>query len=459
MLSDPFPNCFDQQVLKILLIQEVTLNNRPIFHYIVQEEPIRTQEHVHHLETVILDTLGEFLTHRNRERSRLIDAFYKLGLGFQSQDGKQCIRLGCFISVLLNKAETNITAVVAQTIEKSVSEEVTAFTQRCVVDLELQVNGRISSTNKLVSQRPRQLIVDSHIHVTVRHTGKVVDLVLFFLKLALALQNIAVNLFVVLYDPVNALIFVVLLLQIVVEALFQVSECTGESGLFRFDLIQAKLQSRNQSSFLLVGKCQFALFKELFKIAEVFAEVNEVLTGVIERKEIGGNLVDLFNRTDKGKQVLLGDFVLVVDRQVFEFGKSIIAGCVSQFVVVLCISLNDLPLELVIGSYILKENRNIVESSEKHFAGGNTQNIGGQALFDGINIEDDLAVLIVPKAINRREELANGIREEVTILGILGVVDFQQGMYIAICGIYLLIQMPQNCSITPHIVASFHDAA
>ena len=191
----------------------------------------------------------------------------------------------------------------------------------------------------------------------------------------------------------------------------------------------------------------------------MFAEVNEVLAGVIERKEIGGNLVDLFNRTDKGKQVFLGNFVLVVDRQVFEFGKSIIAGCVSQFVVVLCISLNDLPLELIISSYILKENRNIVESSEKHFAGGNTQNIGGQALFDGINIEDDLAVLIVPKAINCREELADGVREEVAVLGILGIVDFQQGMYIAICGIYLLIQMPQNCSITPHIVASFHDAA
>ena len=50
---------------------------------------------------------------------------------------------------------------------------------------------------------PRQLIVDGHIHVAVRHTGKVVDLVLFFLELALAFQNIAVNLFVVLYDPVE----------------------------------------------------------------------------------------------------------------------------------------------------------------------------------------------------------------------------------------------------------------
>jgi len=48
----------------------------------------------------------------------------------------------------------------------------------------------------------------------------VVDLVLLSFKLALALQNIAINLFVVLYNPVNALIFVILLFQIVVEALF-----------------------------------------------------------------------------------------------------------------------------------------------------------------------------------------------------------------------------------------------
>lgn len=33
-----------------------------------------------------------------------------------------------------------------------------------------------------------------------------------------------------------------------------------------------------------------------------------------------------------------------------------------------------------------------------------------------------------------------------------------EDMYIAICSIYLLIQMPQNSRITPHIIASFHDA-
>lgn len=100
----------------------------------------------------------------------------------------------------------------------------------------------------------------------------------------------------------------------------------------------------------------------------------------------------------------------------------------------------------------------IVESSEQHFAGGNAQNVGGQALFDSTNIKNDLAILIIPEAINRREELTNGVREEMAILGIFGIVDFQQRMYIAICSIYLLIQMPQNSRITPHIIASFHDA-
>ena len=46
----------------------------------------------------------------------------------------------------------------------------------------------------------------------------------------------------------------------------------------------------------------------------------------------------------------------------------------------------------------------------------------------------------------------------MAVLGIFGVIDFQQRMYIAICSIYLLIQIPQNCRIAPHIIASFHDA-
>ena len=41
LFADPFPHCFDQQILKILLIQEVALYNRTVFHYIIQEETIR----------------------------------------------------------------------------------------------------------------------------------------------------------------------------------------------------------------------------------------------------------------------------------------------------------------------------------------------------------------------------------------------------------------------------------
>ena len=194
---------------------------------------------------------------------------------------------------------------------------------------------------------------------------------LFFFELTLALQNIAINLFVVLYNPVNALIFVVLLFQIVVEALFQVSECSGESGPFWFNLIQTQLKCGNQSSLLLICKCQFTLLEELFKIVEVLTKVDEVLARIVQSEKVCGYLVNLFDSTNKGKQVLLGDFVLIVDRQVFELRKSIIARGTSQFVIVLCIPLNNLALKLVICSYILKENLNIVESSEQHFAGGN----------------------------------------------------------------------------------------
>ena len=68
-----------------------------------------------------------------------------------------------------------------------------------------------------------------------------------------------------------------------------------------------------------------------------------------------------------------------------------------------------------------------------------------------------MSVFIVPQTVNCREELSDGIRKEVPILGIFGIVDFQQSMYVTICGIYLLIQMPQNCSIVPYIIASLHD--
>ena len=157
---------------------------------------------------------------------------------------------------------------------------------------------------------------------------------------------------------------------------------------------------------------------------EVLTKVDEVLARIVQCEKVRGYLVNLFDSTNKGMQVLLGDFVLIVDRQVFELRKSIIARGISQFVIVLCISLNNFTLELVIGSYILKENLNIVESSEQHFAGGNAQNVGGQALFDSTNIKNDLAILIIPKTINRREELANRIGEEMAVLGIFRVIDF-----------------------------------
>ena len=104
---------------------------------------------------------------------------------------------------------------------------------------------------------------------------------------------------------------------------------------------------------------------------EVLTKVDEVLARIVQCEKVRGYLVDLFDSTNKDKQILLGDFVLVVDRQVFELRKGIIARGISQFVIVLCISLNNFTPELVIGSYILKENLNIVESSEQHFAGGN----------------------------------------------------------------------------------------
>ena len=136
-----------------------------------------------------------------------------------------------------------------------------------------------------------------------------------------------------LLKEVNALIFVVLLFQIVVEALFQVSECSGESGPFWFNLIQTQLKCGNQSSLLLICKCQFTLLEELFKIVEVLTKVDEVLARIVQSEKVCGYLVNLFDSTNKGKQVLLGDFVLIVDRQVFELRKSIIARGTSQFVI------------------------------------------------------------------------------------------------------------------------------
>ena len=41
VFADPFPYRFDQQILKILLIQEVALYDRAVFHYIIQKETIR----------------------------------------------------------------------------------------------------------------------------------------------------------------------------------------------------------------------------------------------------------------------------------------------------------------------------------------------------------------------------------------------------------------------------------
>ncbi len=72
---------------------------------------------------------------------------------------------------------------------------------------------------------------------------------------------------------------------------------------------------------------------------EVLTKVDEVLARIIQREKVCGYLVDLFDSTNKGKQILLGDFVLVVDRQVFELRKSIIARGISQFVIVLCITI------------------------------------------------------------------------------------------------------------------------
>ena len=135
--------------------------------------------------------------------------------------------------------------------------------------------------DELICERPWELIVDGHIHITVRHTCKMVHFALIFLKLPFALQDIAVNLFVVLYYPIYALIFVIFLLQIVIETLFQVSKCTGESGALRFDFVKAQLQSRNQSSFLFVRQSQLTLFKELFKVMEMLAEIDEVLTRIV----------------------------------------------------------------------------------------------------------------------------------------------------------------------------------
>ena len=152
---------------------------------------------------------------------------------------------------------------------------------------------------------------------------------LLVLKLALALKNIAVNLLEILYNPVYALIFVIFLLQIVIEALFQVFECTRESRVLWLNFIETQLQSRNQGSFLLVSKRQLTLFKELLKVTEMLAEIYEIIARVVQGKKMGRNLVNLFNRPNECKQVLFGDFVFVVDGQVLEFGERIRAWCRS----------------------------------------------------------------------------------------------------------------------------------
>ena len=167
MLSNSLPDRFNQQVLIVFLIQEAPLHNRVVFHDIVQEEAIGAQEHVHHLIAVIFYAPGKILPDGDRERHRLIDVLYQSSLGGQSQNGQQRIGFGCFIAVLLDIAEPDITAVVAQTVEKSISEEVAAFAEGCVVHLELQVNGRIGGMNEFVGERPRKLIVDGHIHIAV----------------------------------------------------------------------------------------------------------------------------------------------------------------------------------------------------------------------------------------------------------------------------------------------------
>ena len=70
-----------------------------------------------------------------------------------------------------------------------------------------------------------------------------------------------------------------------------------------------------------------------------------------------------------------------------------------------------------------------------------------------------MSVLIVPQTVNCGEELSDGIGKEVPIFGIFGIIDLQQGMHISVRGIYLLIQIPQNRCVIPHIIASVHDAA
>ena len=56
-----------------------------------------------------------------------------------------------------------------------------------------------------------------------------INFMLLVLELAFTLKNIAVNLLEVLHYSVYAWIFVIFLFQIVIEALFQVFERTGES--------------------------------------------------------------------------------------------------------------------------------------------------------------------------------------------------------------------------------------
>lgn len=48
----------------------------------------------------------------------------------------------------------------------------------------------------------------------------------------------------------------------------------------------------------------------------------------------------------------------------------------------------------------------------------------GKKVEQQTNIKDNFAILIIPKTINRREELANRIGEEMAVLGIFGVIDF-----------------------------------
>ena len=104
-----------------------------------------------------------------------------------------------------------------------------------------------------------------------------IGLLLVKSELTLALKNIAVDLLKILHNPIRRSFCILLLLEIEMDTLAQITERPRKSGALRPYLPQSELKGSNQFPLLLISQRHLALLQEAFELIEVIAKVDEII--------------------------------------------------------------------------------------------------------------------------------------------------------------------------------------